>query len=168
MKIMKRLILLALLMALLATGASAARMASPRWKRIIGAQPVPTAQPVVVSNPSSDEEALVNQVNAERAKYGLGTLRVDGELTRAAQVRAREIVQKFSHTRPDGTAWNTVSASAYGENIAVGQRTVDKVMAAWLTSKGHRENILRASYGSMGVCRYVSGGVTYWVQLFGK
>ena len=111
---------------------------------------------------------LVRQVNAERARVGAKALRVSAELTRAAQVRAREIIGKFSHTRPDGSAWRTVSAAAYAENIAMGQRTVDKVMAAWMTSRGHRANILRASYGSIGVCAVVSGGVTYWVQLFGK
>ena len=111
---------------------------------------------------------VVRQVNAERAKKGLGSLKVSSELTRAAQVRALEITRKFSHTRPDGTAWRTVSREVYGENIAVGQRTADKVMAAWMTSSGHRANILRASYGSIGVCAVVSGGVTYWAQLFGK
>ena len=141
-------------------------MASPRWRQSV--TPTQAVSQVTASAPTNAEADLVAQVNAERAKVGAGALRVDDELTRAARVRAREIVQKFSHTRPDGTAWNTVSASAYGENIAVGQKTVDKVMAAWLTSKGHRENILRASYGSIGVCRYVSDGVTYWVQLFGK
>ena len=50
----------------------------------------------------------------------------------------------------------------------MGQRTADKVMAAWLTSQGHRENILRASYGSIGVCAFVENGVVHWVQLFGK
>ena len=111
---------------------------------------------------------VVMQVNAERAKYGLPGLRMDAELNRAAQVRAEEIVRKFSHTRPDGSKWSTVTKSAYGENIAKGQRTADKVMAAWLTSSGHRANMLRASYGSIGVCAYVYNGVTYWVQLFGK
>lgn len=111
---------------------------------------------------------VVGQVNAERAKKGLGALRISPELTRAAQVRALEITRKFSHTRPDGTSWHTVCRDAYGENIAVGQRTADKVMAAWMTSSGHRANILRASYGSIGVCAVVSGNVTYWVQLFGK
>ena len=111
---------------------------------------------------------VVEQVNAERAKYGLSALRVDSELTRAAQIRAAEIVSKFSHTRSDGSKWSTVSASAYGENIAKGQKTADKVMAAWLTSEGHRANILKKSYGSIGICAYVSGGITYWVQLFGK
>lgn len=111
---------------------------------------------------------VVQQVNAERAKYGLSPLRVDPELSRAAEIRAKEIVQKFSHTRPDGSRWITVSKSAYGENIARGQKTADKVMAAWLTSQGHRANILRKSFGSIGVCAYVSGGITYWVQIFGK
>ena len=136
-----------------------------------------TRQPVTgvvapLQGATGDPEALANevvrQVNAERAKAGLSALRADAELTRAARVRASEIARKFSHTRPDGTSWSTVSASAFGENIAMGQRTADKVMAAWLTSSGHRANILRASYGAIGVCCYVSNGVTYWVQLFGK
>lgn len=138
------------------------------------ATPAPTVKPTEVAiQPSGEQRAdlaseVVAQVNAERAKQGLDALRVDSELTRAACVRAREIAVSFSHTRPDGTAWSTVSASAYGENIARGQRTADKVMAAWMTSEGHRANILRASYGSIGVCAFVSNGVVHWVQLFGK
>ena len=126
-----------------------------------------SAQTAVVYSPSLADE-VVRQVNAERARAGLRALRVSAELSRAARVRAVEITRKFSHTRPDGSAWRTVSSAAYGENIAVGQRTADKVMAAWLTSSGHRANMLRASYGSIGVCAVISGGVTYWVQLFGK
>ena len=126
-----------------------------------------SAQTAVVYSPSLADE-VVRQVNAERARAGLRALRVSAELSRAARVRAVEITRKFSHTRPDGSAWRTVSSAAYGENIAVGQRTADKVMAAWLTSSGHRANLLRASYGSIGVCAVISGGVTYWVQLFGK
>ena len=126
-----------------------------------------SAQTAVVYSLSLADE-VVKQVNAERARAGLRALRVSAELSRAARVRAVEITRKFSHTRPDGSAWRTVSSAAYGENIAVGQRTADKVMAAWLTSSGHRANLLRASYGSIGVCAVISGGVTYWVQLFGK
>ena len=111
---------------------------------------------------------VVGEVNRERAARGLGALRLDAELTRAAQVRAQEIARKFSHTRPDGSAWRTVSSAAYGENIARGQRTSDKVMAAWMSSDGHRRNILRASYGSIGVACLKIGGVFYWVQLFGR
>ena len=117
---------------------------------------------------AANAQAVVNQVNSERAARGLGSLRVDPALTAAAQTRAREIVEKFSHTRPDGTRWSTVSSIALGENIARGQRTADKVMAAWMTSSGHRANILRSGYGSIGVACVQSGGVYHWVQLFGK
>ena len=169
MKKMKRILLAMLLTALLMSQASAATMVSPRYRlKTLWTRPVAQTTATNGALSASAAEQVVAQVNAERAKAGLSALRVDAELTRAAQVRAREIVQKFSHTRPDGTAWNTVSTSAYGENLAMGQKTVDKAMAAWMSSSGHRANILRASYGSIGVCCYVSGGVTYWVQLFGK
>ena len=132
-------------------------------------EPTKAPAPAIEGTNRSDLAAeVVRQVNEEREKRGLTPLRQDAELTRAACVRAREIAQTFSHTRPDGTAWRTVSGAAYGENIAKGQRTADKVMAAWLTSQGHRENILRASYGSIGVCAFVHDGVVYWAQLFGK
>ena len=117
---------------------------------------------------TANAQSVVNQVNRERAARGLSTLRIDPALTAAAQIRAKEIVQKFSHTRPDGTKWSTVSSAAYGENIAKGQKTADKVMAAWMSSSGHRANILRASYGSIGVACLQSGGGDYWVQLFGR
>ena len=117
---------------------------------------------------TANAQSVVNQVNQERAARGLSALRVDPALTAAAQIRAQEIVERFSHTRPDGTKWSTVSSVAYGENIAKGQRTADKVMAAWMSSSGHRANILRASYGSIGVACVKSGNVYYWVQLFGK
>ena len=111
---------------------------------------------------------LVAEVNAERAQRGLTLLSEDSDLTAAACTRAREIASVFSHTRPDGSSCFTVSEKAYGENIAKGYGTVDKVMAAWISSEGHRANILRASYGSIGVCCLQIDGVYYWVQLFGK
>ena len=113
-------------------------------------------------------QRVVSETNIERARYGLSALKVDPALSAAARIRAEEIVQKFSHTRPDGSRWNTVSSIAYGENIARGQKTPDKAVAAWMTSEGHRRNILRESYGSIGVACIKSGNVYYWVQIFGK
>ena len=112
--------------------------------------------------------SVIEETNLERARYGLGALRVDEELMAAARVRAGEIVQKYSHTRPDGTAWRTVSGAAYGENIARGHNNPDRVMAAWMSSSGHRQNILKASYGSIGVACVKVGNACYWVQLFGR
>lgn len=145
----------------------------------VAPMPAPTATPTTApapapaaksaGEPDGDYAAqVVAQVNAERARYGLSALQVDADLTSAARLRAQELTQTFSHTRPDGSSWSSVSAKAYGENIARGQSTPDKVMAAWLSSQGHRENILRSSFGSIGVCAYRLNGVLYWVQLFGK
>lgn len=111
---------------------------------------------------------VIDMVNTERAKYGLEPLYEDARLNAAASVRAREIVQKFSHTRPDGTRWSTISAAAKGENIARGQLSAERVMAAWMSSQGHRKNILRESFGSIGVCVLKVDGVIHWVQMFGK
>ena len=111
---------------------------------------------------------IIRQVNSERTRYGLNVLTVDSELSQAAYIRATEIARRFSHTRPDGSSWSTVARNAKGENIAMGYGYPDKVMAAWLTSSGHRRNILKSSYGSIGVCAYNHNGIIYWVQLFGS
>ena len=138
---------------------------------VITPSPTPVVTPKPTSNSGSSQSSLaaevVNLVNAERAKYGLSALRVDSELTRAACVRAQEIVKLFSHTRPDGTSWSTVSSSAHGETIAEGYSSASAVMTGWMNSQGHRENILRTSFGSIGVCAYNYNGRIYWVQLFG-
>lgn len=135
----------------------------------VTATPSPTVTPEPTEAPrASLAEQVIAQVNRERAAYGLGALSTSEELNRAACVRAKEIVSTFSHTRPDGSSCFTVSALAFGENIARGYTTADRVMAAWMSSQGHRENILRESFGSIGVCAYSQGGVIYWVQLFGK
>jgi uncharacterized protein YkwD len=111
---------------------------------------------------------VVAETNSDRAKNGLGELTVDAELTKAACIRAKEIVEQFSHTRPDGSSCFTVSDKVKGENIAMGQQTAAKVMAAWMSSSGHRANILRSSYKTIGVCAYKVNGIMYWVQLFGN
>lgn len=131
----------------------------------------PTARPT--SAPSGDNmtamaEEVIRQTNSDRAKNGLGALTVDADLTRAACIRAQEIVSKFSHERPDGSNALSVSGKAKGENIAKGQQTADKVTAAWMSSDGHRANILRASFRTIGVCAYRVNGILYWVQLFGN
>lgn len=125
-------------------------------------------QPAPVSNYASEVLILVNQ---ERQKYGLPNLVLDQKLCGAADQRAKEIVSLFSHTRPDGTGCFTVlnefgiNFRACGENIAAGHTTAQAVVDAWMSSPGHRANILSNKFGSLGVgC--VSVGKPYWVQLF--
>lgn len=118
-------------------------------------------------------EQILRLVNQERAKAGLAPVTLDKNMGAAALVRAKEIVSNFSHTRPNGTGFATalkeqgVSYRGAGENIAWGQRTAEAVMEAWMSSPGHRANILDAKYTKLGVGHYQNAqGTNYWVQLF--
>lgn len=118
-------------------------------------------------------EAVTSLVNAARRDAGLSELELDADLCAAAQARAQEIAQSFSHTRPDGSSCFTileefgVSYRAAGENIAMGQRTPEEVMDGWMNSSGHRANILNGTFTSIGVGYYVDGaGAAHWVQIF--
>ena len=101
--------------------------------------PAPTASPEAtapVAEASMDAyaRAVVEMTNEERAKQGLDALVVDADAVAAAQLRAAELAQSFSHTRPNGescfTALDEVGAvySGAGENIARGQMTAERVM----------------------------------------
>lgn len=116
---------------------------------------------------------VVELVNEERARAGLSALELDMGITAAANVRAVEIKQSFSHTRPDGSSFSTalkeqgVSYRGSGENIAWGQKSPEQVMSAWMNSEGHRANILNAAFRKIGIGYYQDqNGVNYWVQLF--
>lgn len=118
-------------------------------------------------------EQVVKLVNEERAKAGLPALEVKDDVAAAANVRAREIKQVFSHTRPDGSNFSSalkeqnVSYRGAGENIAWGQKTPEQVMNGWMNSSGHRANILNKNYKNIGVGYYQDErGTNYWVQLF--
>lgn len=118
-----------------------------------------------------DEDAPEESGGVQEA--GLSELELDADLCAAAQARAQEIAQSFSHTRPDGSSCFTIleefgiSYRAAGENIAMGQRTPEEVMDGWMNSSGHRANILNGTFTSIGVGYYVDGaGAAHWVQIF--
>ncbi|MBQ7573984.1 MAG: hypothetical protein IJT23_06960 [Clostridia bacterium] len=137
-------------------------------------KPIVTPTPQAQTASEEDKYALevVDLVNKERAKYGLGNLQVDTTLMRASYARAKEIKTSFSHTRPNGTSCFTVlkeygiNYRSAGENIAYGQRTPQAVVTAWMNSEGHRANILNGNFTKIGVGCYKSGSTYYWSQEF--
>ena len=131
---------------------------------ILSVNPEPKPDPVT---PQAGE--VLDLVNAERAKNGLSPLVLDPELTSNANVRAKEISELFSHSRPNGESCITavtVDWMYVGENIAAGQPNAETVMSDWMGSDGHRGNILSGNFTKIGIGVYSSGGVLYWVQLF--
>ena len=122
---------------------------------------------------SNFAEEVLELVNIEREKVGIAPLELSEELIECADIRAEEIVETFSHDRPDGsscfTILNGISYSTCGENIAAGSPTPERVVDQWMNSQGHRENILNGAYKYLGVGYYYDENSTYkhyWVQLF--
>lgn len=120
-------------------------------------------------------EKVVEIVNEERAKVGLDPVKLNETLTSAAMLRAEEITELFSHTRPNGESWYTVydefgiNYYTAAENIAAGNSTAEKTMDQWINSEGHYNNIINSGVTEIGV-GYVydpdSPYGYYWVQLF--
>lgn len=119
---------------------------------------------------------VLNLVNNERAKAGLGGLAWGTTCEGAANLRAVEIKSVYAHERPDGSSWNTAcpipaSGGKSGENLAAGASVPSPaiVVAAWMNSPEHRKNILDPDF------RFLSVGFqfdinsqykVYWSQLF--
>ena len=111
--------------------------------------------------------------NVERAKAGCGALRIDARLTTAARLHSQDMVDRgyFSHTSPDGEGpGDRAEAAGYpswsGENIAAGYPTPTAVVRGWLSSDGHRANILNCSFSRIGVGVAYGPGGPWWTQDF--
>lgn len=123
------------------------------------------------------ESEVVRLVNIERSKHGLAALKENWELSRVARYKSADMAAKnyFSHTSPTyGSPFRMMESfgirySSAGENIAMGQRTPQEVMNAWMNSPGHRANILSPSYTQIGVGFAKNrNGKAYWTQMFIK
>ncbi|AYA78508.1 sporulation protein [Bacillus sp. Y1] len=142
----------------------------------------PTQQPTTTTEPtqttqttsalSAYEQKVVDLTNQERAKNGLAALKVDTALSKVAREKSLDMSKNgyFSHTSPTyGSPFDMmkqfgISYQYAGENIAMGQRTPEEVVQAWMNSEGHRKNILSANFNYIGV-GYVESG-NYWTQMF--
>ena len=151
---------------------------------VFGSAAVPFAYPEIKAEAvaSSSEyrdkiERIVELVNEERAKDGVAPVTLNETLTDAAMLRAEEITEQFSHTRPDNTSCFTVLKDynigyyACAENIAAGNSTADATMNQWVNSSGHYNNLMNATYTEIGVGVVYAPDSEYgyyWVQLFIK
>lgn len=118
-------------------------------------------------------EQVAYLVNEERTSLGLEPLKMSSVMNEAASVRADELTELFSHTRPDGTVcfsiydeYNIDYMDFAGENIHAGSDTPEGAVESWLNSSGHRANILDKDARYIGVGVSYSDGTYYWVQLF--
>ena len=122
---------------------------------------------------------MLVRLNQERQAQGLSALKLNDQLTAAAQAHTDDMIAQsyFSHTSLDGrTPADRVTATGYqwravGENIAQGQYSVTEVMDGWMASPGHRENILTPGFTEVGISLSLGQNkdwyTTEWAQEFG-
>ncbi|QTD40800.1 S-layer homology domain-containing protein [Sporosarcina sp. Te-1] len=117
----------------------------------------------------------IKLVNKERASQKLAALKVDTALNKIAQTKAEDMVKNnyFAHLSPTygsvGTMLDTFKYSwtAYGENIAKGYTSPNSAVEGWMSSKGHRANILQSKFTNIGAGYSTDAdGTTYWVHIF--
>ena len=145
-------------------------------------QPEPTA-PANDADVDAMKQDIVDRTNALRKESGIAALITSDKLMQAAQVRADEMAANtvYSHTRPDGRNFNTVTDCPYmAENIHriatryLSQHDVSLVEAAvdgWANSETHLRNIRNERLNAIGVG--IAKGINaageeswYCVQLF--
>ena len=126
---------------------------------------------------ASQTAELLRLTNAQRAAHGVSAVRSNNALNQAAQLRAREAAQLWSHTRPDGSNWSTVLAQfnitdyrAASENLAfTSVNNPANAINIWMNSPPHRANLLDASHDLVGIGVYfaaaagaISGCSCFW------
>ena len=125
---------------------------------------------------SSEEEAMLKLTNAERAKKDLPPLKPHPLLFKAARAHSKAMARtgKFSHVLngkgPDARARKAgYEFTQIGENIFWGTNLTPKMaLKGWMSSTGHRANILGKRYREVGLgVSEGEDGQKYYTQVFG-
>lgn len=112
-------------------------------------------------------QSIFELTNNERINAGVSPLIYSEELENCAYIRSREIVTCWSHTRPNGLPWYTLTPQImFGENLAKGYPTSEETVTAWMNSPGHKANILNPNFTYIGVNVYEYNGYYYVAQEF--
>lgn len=118
---------------------------------------------------------MLNLVNEFRSENNIPPLELMTDFQSYAGTRAKELVESFSHTRPNGETctdpiMNTGRYFTWGENIAAGNEDANSTFIQWKNSPGHRANMLDKDFTHIAIGSYKDPNSTYryyHVQLFG-
>lgn len=127
---------------------------------------------------SEIQRKTLKLVNKERRKRGLSALTRSSNLNRAAMAYAKELTRRGyglhstfnSHVGLNGSNVTSrtraagINACVSLENLAWGQKDTDEVFRDWMTSAGHKKNILYPKITHFGMAHY---GRT-WVMMGSK
>ena len=116
-------------------------------------------------SPSSTEKGFASKINTARKGAGKGTLRLDPQLSKAARVHTKEMVNKnlLYHTPTTTLKKRVTNWRELGENVGVGS-TVTSLHSAFMNSTAHRDNILYTGFRYVGIGAIKAGG-RLWVTV---
>jgi uncharacterized protein YkwD len=116
-----------------------------------------TADAAGTASLTRTESSLLTAMNEARRAHGLRPLRADGRLERAARGHSSEMLRSgaFYHGAFSARIRSVgVRSPKVGENLAWGVGALSQARAivnTWLTSPGHRANLLRPGFRLVGV-----------------
>jgi uncharacterized protein YkwD len=140
--------------------------------------PPPQLPTLTAEDLKAHTDTMFALVNQEREKAGLAPLMRNNMLDEAAMIRAAEIrvvdlAGGAPHTRPDGTSYRTllddmgIKGNRCGENMSRARLSPQIAIDSLMQSDGHRRNILRENYGSIGIGVYQrADGLLDFIQIF--
>jgi len=124
-------------------------------------------------------EEIIRLTNIERQNKGLSPVALDSALSAAAAQKAADMFARdyWAHVSPVGAQpWFFITGAGYsyryaGENLARDFSSPETVIAAWMNSPSHRDNLLSDKYRDIGVA-VVDGKLggqetTLVVEMFG-
>lgn len=139
--------------------------------------------PVTVTNYSNIDQVYnqrniylsISLVNKDRVKTKVKPLLLKSEVTKVADIRAKEAAKIFAHTRPNGSAYKTAYGdvgfkigSAIGENLSYNldaaskrAKIVNMAYKNLYASKGHRQNMLSRDFTYIGISSYTKEYVNH-------
>ena len=139
-------------------------------------QPPSTGVDYTTQSLLMQEQKMANLLSQDRKNNGRTALVLDEELSRIARIKSADMRDKgyFAHESP---TYGDIRAmlkqfgypyAAAGENIAH-HANVDKAQAAFMSSPGHRANILNKAWTKVGIgIVYDRNGYIYATQIFAR
>ena len=110
-----------------------------------------------------DIHELWTGTNSYRNAAGANSVSQSPHISETAKAKCEDMVNKnyWSHTSPDGTKfWDImknkgISYSEAGENLAQGHTSATSILASWMGSQTHKDNLLKPEYQEVGfaVCK---------------
>ena len=125
----------------------------------------------VVTQQRAYIDTLQRQINIQRRRYGFNSYDRNPLLQRAAQKRAKELAEKFSHARPNGYSWASAISMRYNfkkasELTARYYTDPQEVVDAWMSRASTKAKIISKRYNEIGVGVYLDeDGFLYYAVI---